>query len=65
MHKMLLKTATQEEGEGSPCSVVVDHIAIGLDAEAGTVTFANGATIHADLVIGADGIRVSPRILAS
>jgi salicylate hydroxylase len=63
MHDMLLKTATQVEGEGTPCSVVVDHIATGLDAEAGTVTFANGVTVHADLVIGADGIRSSIRSL--
>lgn len=59
MHTMLLETATQEEGEGTPCSVVVDHIAKELDAEKGTVTFENGITIQADLIIGADGIRVS------
>lgn len=59
MHTMLLETATQEEGEGTPCSVVVDHIAKELDSEKGTVTFENGITIQADLIIGADGIRVS------
>lgn len=30
-----------------------------VDAEAGTVTFQNGVTVKADLIIGADGIRVS------
>jgi len=60
MHTMLLETATQEEGEGTPCSVVVDHIAKELDHEKGTVTFENGITIQADLIIGADGIRASP-----
>lgn len=59
MHTMLLETATQAEGEGTPCSVVVDHIAKELDHEKGTVTFENGITIQADLIIGADGIRVS------
>lgn len=59
MHTMLLEAATQEAGEGTPCSVVVDHIAKECDPEAGTVTFENGVTISADLIIGADGIRVS------
>ncbi|WRT70062.1 uncharacterized protein IL334_007056 [Kwoniella shivajii] len=61
MHEMLMQTATQEEGEGIPCSVVIDHIATACDAEAGTVTFANGETISADLIIGADGIRSAIR----
>ena len=64
MHEMLLRTATQEAGEGVPCSVVVDHIAKDLDAEKGTVTFENGVTIQADLILGADGIRVSRQISA-
>lgn len=57
MHTMLLDAATSEEGEGIPCSVVVDHIATSCDPEAGTVTFENGETITADLIVGGDGIR--------
>lgn len=30
-----------------------------VDSELGTVTFKNGVTVQADLIIGADGIRVS------
>lgn len=61
MHAMLLEVATSPEGEGEPCTVVVDHIAKSLDYVNGTVTFENGETITADLIIGADGIRVSLR----
>ncbi|KAJ6567292.1 salicylate hydroxylase [Mycena vulgaris] len=61
MHATLLKTATQEEGKGTPCEVFIDHICDTVDAEAGTVTFKNGATITADLIIGADGIRSAVR----
>lgn len=57
MHTMLLDVATSPEGEGEPCSVVVDHIAKSCDPEAGTVTFENGEVVTADLVIGGDGIR--------
>ncbi|KAF8911886.1 salicylate hydroxylase [Mucidula mucida] len=57
MHATLLKTATSPEGEGTPCTVCVDHICESVDYEKGTVTFTNGRTISADLIIGADGIR--------
>ncbi|KAJ7667598.1 hypothetical protein DFH06DRAFT_1182999 [Mycena polygramma] len=61
MHHTLLKTATAEEGEGTPCKVLIDHICESVDAEAGTVTFKNGVTVSADLIIGADGIRSAVR----
>ncbi|KAJ7783412.1 hypothetical protein B0H14DRAFT_316253 [Mycena olivaceomarginata] len=32
-----------------------------VDAEAATVRFQDGATVTADLIIGADGIHISPR----
>lgn len=59
MHEMLLNTALSPEGAGEPCTVVVDHIAKSLDYENGVVTFENGEVVHADLIIGSDGIRVS------
>jgi hypothetical protein len=66
MHEMLLRTAIGDSGEGTPCSVVVDHIATDLDYDAGQVTFQNGVVITADLIIGADGIRVRlPALLFS
>ncbi|KAG7445926.1 salicylate hydroxylase [Guyanagaster necrorhizus] len=57
MHATLLKTATSSEGKGTPATVVIDHICQSVDPEKGTVTFTNGRTISADLIIGADGIR--------
>ncbi|KAJ3922680.1 salicylate hydroxylase [Lentinula edodes] len=57
MHATLLKTATSPEGKGTPCIVKIDHICETVDSEAGTVTFKNGVTVKADIIIGADGIR--------
>lgn len=61
MHAGLLKAATSEEGEGTPAEIVIDHICETVDSKAGTVTFRNGKTIKADLIIGADGIRSAVR----
>jgi salicylate hydroxylase len=59
MHATLLQTATSEQGQGPACTVVVDHVCKSVDYENGEVTFTNGKTIRADLIVGADGIRVS------
>ena len=34
-----------------------------VDYETGTITFKNGQVVTADLIVGADGIRVNPIIL--
>ncbi|KAF9647651.1 salicylate hydroxylase [Thelephora ganbajun] len=57
MHLGLLHAATSEEGKGVPCKIVIDHICEAVDYETGTVTFKNGRTVTADIIIGADGIR--------
>ncbi|KAF9652566.1 salicylate hydroxylase [Thelephora ganbajun] len=57
MHQGLLHTAISEEGKGVPCKIVTDHICENVDYETGTVTFKNGRTVTADVIVGADGIR--------
>ena len=59
MHRGMLKAATGEDGEGIPAKLFVNHQASECDPIAGTVKFANGKEIKADLIIGADGVRVS------
>lgn len=57
LHRGLLHAATSEEGKGIPCRIIVDHICKSVDYETGTITFENGGTVTADLIIGADGIK--------
>ncbi|KAJ7512400.1 FAD/NAD(P)-binding domain-containing protein [Mycena galericulata] len=52
-----LKRLAIGEGEGPPAQLNLDSKVTGCNPDAGTVTLANGETIHADVVIGADGIR--------
>ena len=58
LHKELIRSAFEEPGEGPPCTLKVNHKAITMDPEAGTVTFENGTSVSADLIVAADGIRV-------
>ena len=58
MHAMLLESAMSEDGDGEPVKVLVDYICDDVDVEAGTVKFRNGKEVKADIIIGADGIRV-------
>jgi salicylate hydroxylase len=60
MHAGLLEAATSKEGKGEPAQIHIDHICESVDVEKSEVTFRNGRTIKADIIIGADGIRVSP-----
>ncbi|PSN61448.1 FAD/NAD(P)-binding domain-containing protein [Corynespora cassiicola Philippines] len=56
MHKMLLDTALDTAGEGTPSKLIVNHKCTDIDTASGTITFDNGTTATHDLVIGADGI---------
>ncbi|KJZ78206.1 hypothetical protein HIM_02244 [Hirsutella minnesotensis 3608] len=56
MHAMLKDCALQEEGDGTPARLVVNHKCQSIDYDTGRVTFQNGVTVYHDLVIGADGI---------
>lgn len=64
MHKMLMDDALSEEGEGIPVKLIVDHKLTAVDVESGLITFANGATAQHEVIIGADGVGVSPLTLS-
>ena len=75
MHKVLLEAATAAEGPGIPCQVHNNSVYVcrtypialclqkgscdTVDLETNTVKFLNGTSMTADLIVGADGIRVS------
>ncbi|KAJ7607018.1 hypothetical protein DFH06DRAFT_217659 [Mycena polygramma] len=51
-----LKRLALGEGEGPPAQLLLDSKVVGCDPESGTITLGKGEIIHADVVIGADGI---------
>jgi salicylate hydroxylase len=52
---VLLRAVQQESGTGPPCKLVLNRRVVDASPEIGQVTFENGETITADVVIGADG----------
>ena len=61
MHEILQKTALSREGDGMPCRLHTNHRVRSVDYENGSITFENGKTVKADLIIGSDGIRSAVR----
>ncbi|KAJ7609687.1 FAD/NAD(P)-binding domain-containing protein [Roridomyces roridus] len=57
----LERLATAEEGQGTPAQLHLGSKVLSCDPEVGSITLANGNTISADLVIGADGIHSTIR----
>ncbi|RDW75683.1 hypothetical protein BP5796_06504 [Coleophoma crateriformis] len=55
LHSELKHLATREEGVGKPAVIELRKDVVGYDAD-GTVTLADGSTMKADLVVGADGL---------
>ncbi|KAJ7172387.1 Myristoyl-CoA:protein N-myristoyltransferase, N-terminal domain-containing protein [Mycena filopes] len=53
----LLETAISIEGKGTPCKLFVDHTCDSIDPVLGTVTFKNGVTLTADLIVDSGGAR--------
>ena len=65
LHDALMEEILKEEDEkhqGPKCVYVKDHRLLFVRPETGECTFANGLTIQADLVIGADGIHVRTQL---
>ncbi|ETN37094.1 uncharacterized protein HMPREF1541_08084 [Cyphellophora europaea CBS 101466] len=56
MHKMLKDCAEQEQGEGPPVKIILNHRCKAIDTDTGLITFENGVTATHDVVVGADGI---------
>ncbi|KAI1615897.1 hypothetical protein EDD37DRAFT_675728 [Exophiala viscosa] len=56
MHHMLKDTALQQEGDGTPVKLLVNHQCHHIDLQTGVITFRNGTSAQHDLIIGADGI---------
>lgn len=56
MHAMLMSTAIEAPGAGTPAKLIVNHKCTAVDVSTGTITFDNGVTATHDAIIGADGI---------
>ncbi|KKY30997.1 putative salicylate hydroxylase [Diaporthe ampelina] len=56
LHTQLRQLATEEEGPGRPCEVLVRSKVVDYDAENGKVTTESGEVLRADLVVAADGV---------
>lgn len=63
LHSSLLEKCLKEKDDqdniGEKVEVIIDHVAKNIDCEKGEVEFENGNVVSADLIVGADGIRVS------
>ena len=56
LHEALRQMATSSKGLGKPAQIINGAHIISYDAEAGSVTLANGSVLSADLIIAADGV---------
>jgi hypothetical protein len=63
MHRVLLETVKSDKGIGPACKLVTHHKAVSVNSEQGKIVFEDGQDASAELIIAADGIRVS--LLAS
>lgn len=59
---MLAQRATGKDGTGKPCNLRLSSKVVSVDPASGTVTLVTGETISGDVVLGADGVHVSPAI---
>ena len=56
LHEALREMATSSKGPGKPAQIINGAHIISYDAEAGSVTLANGSILSADLIVAADGV---------
>ena len=56
LHEALREMATSSNGPGAPARIINGAHIIGYDAEAGSVTLADGSILSGDLIVAADGV---------
>ncbi|KAJ7494323.1 FAD/NAD(P)-binding domain-containing protein [Mycena galericulata] len=57
VYEELVRLATGEgESEGPPAQLRLGHKVVECDPEAGTITLQTGEVVHADFILGADGV---------
>ena len=56
LHEALRQMAISPDGPGKPVQIINGAHITSYDAEAGSVTLANGSTLGADLIVAADGV---------
>ena len=56
LHEALREMATSATGPGKPAQIINGAHIISYDAEAGSVTLADGSILSADLIVAADGV---------
>ncbi|KAJ7136731.1 FAD/NAD(P)-binding domain-containing protein [Mycena epipterygia] len=61
VHEELKRLATGPEGVGEPAKLILGAHVIGCDPVEGTITLEDSQIVHADLVLGADGIHSTIR----
>ncbi|KAJ7485861.1 FAD/NAD(P)-binding domain-containing protein [Mycena latifolia] len=61
VHEELKRLATGPDGVGEPAKLTLGAQVVGCDPLAGTITLKDGQVVHADLIIGADGIHSTIR----
>lgn len=59
LHETLKSKATSPEGAGKPAVLKLSSRIASVDAENATVILESGESFEADVVVGADGLRVS------
>jgi 2-polyprenyl-6-methoxyphenol hydroxylase-like FAD-dependent oxidoreductase len=64
LHDALAAAATSDHGTGTPVKLLPHHRVVDVDPQLGAATLDDGATMTADVVLGADGIAASPRRLS-